>query len=95
MRSTATGCRRQPWTWSAVPHSGINVVHIATGIGVDAHTNVFRFLGPWNRIFAHHHDSLMHIDSVALPDAATSGTVGIMGTEVTVSHRGGRAARPC
>ena len=44
--------------------SGISVFHIATGVGgVDAYTNVLRFLGLWNGFLAHHHGSLMRIDS--------------------------------
>jgi membrane dipeptidase len=60
--------------------SGINVFHIATGVGgVDAYTNVLRFLGLWNGFLAHHHDTLMRIDSVAALDSVnTSGKVGVL-----------------
>lgn len=60
--------------------SGINVFHIATGVGgADAYTNVLRFLGLWNGFLAHHHDALMRIDSVASLDAVNrSGKVGVL-----------------
>ncbi|MGE3889086.1 MAG: dipeptidase, partial [Vicinamibacterales bacterium] len=60
--------------------SGIDVFHIATGVGgVDAYTNVLRFLGLWNGFLAHHHDTLMRIDSVAALDAVNaSGKVGVL-----------------
>jgi membrane dipeptidase len=49
--------------------SGITVFHPAIGIGgVDAYTNVLRFLGLWNGFLAHHHDGLMRVDSVASLD---------------------------
>jgi membrane dipeptidase len=49
--------------------SGITVFHPAVGIGgVDAYTNVLRFLGLWNGFLAHHHDSLMRVDSAAALD---------------------------
>ncbi|MEZ5289165.1 MAG: membrane dipeptidase [Vicinamibacterales bacterium] len=76
---------RQPETFTAADlqrfrDSGIDVFHIATGIGgVDAYTNVLRFLGLWNGFLAHHHDSLMRIDSVAALDAVnTSGKIGVL-----------------
>ena len=53
--------------------SGITVFHPAVGIGgVDAYTNVLRFLGLWNGFLAHHHDGLMRVDSVASLDAVKS-----------------------
>jgi membrane dipeptidase len=49
--------------------SGITVFHPAVGIGgTDAYTNVLRFLGLWNGFLAHHHDSLMRIDSASALD---------------------------
>jgi membrane dipeptidase len=60
--------------------SGISVFHIATGVGgVDAYTNVLRFLGLWNGFLAHHHDSLMRIDSAdALDGVKASGKIGVL-----------------
>jgi membrane dipeptidase len=53
--------------------SGISVFHIATGVGgQDAYTNVLRFLALWNGFLAHHHDSLMRIDSPHALDAVKS-----------------------
>ncbi len=53
--------------------SGINVFHIATGVGgADAYTNVMRFLGLWNGFLAHHHDALMRIDMPGAFDAVKS-----------------------
>jgi membrane dipeptidase len=53
--------------------SGISVFHIATGVGgVDAHTNVLRFLGLWNGFLAHHHASLMRIDTAQKLDTVNS-----------------------
>ena len=50
--------------------SGISVFHIATGVGgVDAYTNVLRFLGLWNGFLAHHHGTLMRVDSAVSLDA--------------------------
>jgi membrane dipeptidase len=50
--------------------SGISVFHIATGVGgTDAYTNVLSFLALWNGFLAHHHDSLMRIDSPQSLDA--------------------------
>ena len=65
----------QPPTFSAADlqrfrDSGISVFHIATGVGgTDAYTNVLRFLGLWNGFLAHHHDTLMRIDSPESLDA--------------------------
>ena len=65
----------QPATFSAADlqrfrESGISVFHIATGVGgVDAYTNVLRFLGLWNGFLAHHHGTLMRIDSPESLDA--------------------------
>jgi membrane dipeptidase len=60
--------------------SGISVFHIATGVGgVDAYTNVLRFLGLWNGFLAHHHDSLMRIDSGKALDAVkASRKIGVL-----------------
>jgi membrane dipeptidase len=60
--------------------SGISVFHIAVGIGgVDAFTNVLRFLGLWNGFLAHHHDGLMRIDSAGKLDTVTaSKKVGVL-----------------
>lgn len=60
--------------------SGIDVFHIATGVGgADAYTNVLRFLAGWNGFLAHHHASLMRVDTPAALDAVrTSGKVGVI-----------------
>ena len=60
--------------------SGISVFHIATGVGgVDAYTNVLRFLGLWNGFLAHHHAALMRIDSGAALDAVkASKKIGVL-----------------
>ena len=60
--------------------SGISVFHIATGVGgLDAYTNVLRFLGLWNGFLAHHHDSLMRIDSNrALDGVKASRKIGVL-----------------
>jgi membrane dipeptidase len=60
--------------------SGISVFHIATGVGgTDAYTNVLRFLGLWNGFLAHHHDSLMRIDSGKALDAVkASRKIGVL-----------------
>jgi membrane dipeptidase len=60
--------------------SGITVFHPAVGIGgVDAYTNVLRFLALWNGFLAHHHDGLMRVDSVASLDAVkASKKVGVV-----------------
>ncbi len=60
--------------------SSISVFHIATGVGgVDAYTNVLRFLGLWNGFLAHHHASLMRIDSAQALDAVkASGKIGVL-----------------
>lgn len=60
--------------------SGISVFHIATGVGgLDAYTNVLRFLGLWNGFLAHHHGGLMRIDSAgALNAVKTSSKIGVL-----------------
>ena len=60
--------------------SGISVFHIATGVGgTDAYTNVLTFLGLWNGFLAHHHDSLMRIDSPQTLDAVkASKKIGVL-----------------
>lgn len=60
--------------------SGISVFHIATGVGgTDAYTSVLRFVGLWNGFLAHHHESLMRVDSTASLDAVkTSGKIGVL-----------------
>ena len=54
--------------------------HIATGVGgTDAYTNVLTFLGLWNGFLAHHHDSLMRIDSPESLDAVkASKKIGVL-----------------
>lgn len=81
----ATTWFQKPETFTAAElqrfrDSGINVFHIASGVGgADAYTNVLRFLGLWNGFLAHHHDSLMRIDSVASLDAVNrTGKVGVL-----------------
>ena len=60
--------------------SGVSVFHIATGVGgTDAYTNVLTFLGLWNGFLAHHHDSLMRIDSPESLDAVrASKKIGVL-----------------
>jgi len=60
--------------------SGISVFHIGFGIGgVDAYANVLRDLGLRNGFLAHHHASLMRIDSPAgLDGVKASGKVGVL-----------------
>jgi membrane dipeptidase len=60
--------------------SGINVFHIAVGVGgADPYATVLQFLAFWNGFLAHHHDSLMRIDSpVALDRVNQSGKVGVL-----------------
>ena len=60
--------------------SGISVFHIATGVGgTDAYTNVLTFLGLWNGFLAHHHDSLMRIDSPqSLDEVKASKKIGVL-----------------
>ena len=60
--------------------SGVTVFHIATGVGgTDAYTNVLTFLGLWNGFLAHHHDSLMRIDSPESLDAVkASKKIGVL-----------------
>jgi membrane dipeptidase len=60
--------------------SGIDVFHIATGVGgADAYMNVLRFLAGWNGFLAHHHASLMRVDTPAALDGVRSaGKVGVM-----------------
>jgi membrane dipeptidase len=60
--------------------SGINVFHIATGVGgVDPYLNVLQFIAAWNGFLAHHHDTLMRIDSPAsLHRVNGAGKVGVL-----------------
>jgi membrane dipeptidase len=60
--------------------SGISVFHIATGVGgTDAYTNVLTFLALWNGFLAHHHDSLMRIDSPeSLEGVKASKKIGVL-----------------
>jgi membrane dipeptidase len=54
--------------------SGINVFHIATGVGgADPYLNVLQFIAAWNGFLAHHHDALMRIDSPASLDRIKQG----------------------
>ena len=60
--------------------SGINVFHIATGVGgADPYASVMQFLAFWNGFLAHHHDVLMRIDSPASLDRVnTAGKIGVI-----------------
>jgi membrane dipeptidase len=60
--------------------SGINVFHIAVGVGgADPYLNVLQFLSFWNGFLAHHHDSLMRIDSAAaLERVNQAGKIGVL-----------------
>jgi membrane dipeptidase len=60
--------------------SGISVFHIGFGTaGVDAYGNVLRDIGLRNGFLAHHHGSLMRIDSPSdLDDVKRSGKIGIL-----------------
>ncbi len=76
---------RDPATFTATDlqrfkDSGINVFHIATGVGgTEPYLNVLQFLAAWNGFLAHHHDSLMRIDSAAALDRVKrAGKVGVL-----------------
>ena len=60
--------------------SGINVFHIATGVGgLDPYLNVLQFIAAWNGFLAHHHDTLMRIDSPAsLGQVKGAGKIGVL-----------------
>ena len=59
--------------------SGINVFHVATGLGgPDAYDRTLRMFASWNGFIANHDQYLMRIDSVAdLNRVKTSGKIGI------------------
>ena len=60
--------------------SGINVFHIATGVGgTDPYLAVLQFIAAWNGFLAHHHDTMMRIDSPASLDAVKrAGKIGVL-----------------
>jgi membrane dipeptidase len=60
--------------------SGINVFHIATGVGgADPYVAVLQFIAAWNGFIAHHHDTMMRIDSPASLDAVKrAGQIGVL-----------------
>ncbi len=60
--------------------SGINVFHIAIGIGgPEAYLETLRFLSVWNGFIANHDESFMRIDSAAdLDRVKKSGKIGIL-----------------
>jgi len=60
--------------------SGINVFHVATGLGgPDAYDRVLRVFASWNGFIANHDQHLMRIDSPAdLNRVKNSGKIGIM-----------------
>lgn len=60
--------------------SGINVFHIAIGIGGrEAYVNALRFFAGWNGFLANHSDTLMRIDSPAdLDRVKGSGKIGVL-----------------
>ena len=60
--------------------SGINVFHIATGVGgADPYVAVLQFIAAWNGFIAHHHDTMMRIDSPASLDAVKrAGKIGVL-----------------
>lgn len=60
--------------------SGINVFHIATGVGgADPYVNVLQFIAAWNGFLAHHHDTLMRIDTPSsLQQVKRAGKIGVL-----------------
>ncbi len=60
--------------------SGINVFHIARGVGgTDAYLNTLRFLAPWNGFIANHDRDLIRIDSAGdLDRVKGSGKIGVL-----------------
>jgi membrane dipeptidase len=60
--------------------SGINVFHIATGVGgTDPYTNVLRFVAAYNGFIAHHADRVMRVSAVEhLERVNASGKLGIL-----------------
>ncbi len=60
--------------------SGINVFHIAVGMGgPDAYLEVLKFFASWNGLIADHTDDLMRIDSAAdLERVKKSGKIGVL-----------------
>jgi membrane dipeptidase len=60
--------------------SGINVFHIAIGVGGrEAYVNTLRFFAGWNGFLANHGDTLMRIDSPAdLDRVKSSGKIGVL-----------------
>ena len=60
--------------------SGINVFHIAVGIGgTEAYLNVLRFMAAWDGFLAHHDAIFLRIDSPARLEAVkSSGKIGII-----------------
>ena len=60
--------------------SGINVFHIAVGLGGrDAYLATLRFISSWNGFLANHDQSLMRIDSTAdFERLKTSGKIGVL-----------------
>jgi membrane dipeptidase len=60
--------------------SGINVFHIAVGMGgPDAYLEVLKFFAAWNGFIADHTDHLMRIDSAAdLDRVKRSGKIGVL-----------------
>ncbi len=63
--------------WERYRESGINVFHIAVGIG--GYDSAHRFLASWNGFLANHDELLMRIDSAEdLTRVKTSGKVGVL-----------------
>ena len=60
--------------------SGINVFHIAVGVGGrDAYLSTLRFISAWNAFLANHDEGLMRVDSAAdLERVNSSGKVGVL-----------------
>lgn len=60
--------------------SGINVFHIAVGMGgPEAYLNVLKYFASWNGFIAHHNDHFMRIDSAAtLNRVNESGKIGVL-----------------
>lgn len=60
--------------------SGINVFHIAVGLGgTEGYLNALRYFASWNGFIAHHVDHFMRIDSAAaLERVNRSGKIGIL-----------------
>ena len=66
--------------WQRFKDSGINVFHIAVGLGgPDVHNSTLRFVASWDSFIANHDRWLMRVDSADdLQRVKTSGKVGVL-----------------